>query len=241
MAAKRTKQAAKSVDAGGPASETASNLPPAILTDAELKAQLTKLVKLAPSFRPVLKIAGEVPLRSLDAGFKGLLWVISGQQISAAAGKAIFLRCETVLGGEISAECVQAIDDASLKAAGLSAPKIRTLRAVASAIAEGALDLDGLIHLNAETAIAQMITVKGIGRWTAEVYLLFALGHPDIFPAGDLALKEAVRIAFTLPERPAEKELVAQAQDWRPYRSAAARLLWAYYRVAKQGRDATPA
>lgn len=237
MATRR--RSAKAEDAA--AQQSAPELPPAISTDVELKTQLAKLVKHAPPLRPVLKMAGKVPLRSLDAGFKGLLWVISGQQISAAAGKAIFLRCEAALGGTISAECVLAIDDAALKAAGLSSPKIRTLRAVASAIDQGQLDLDGLIHLDAETAIAQMITVKGIGRWTAEVYLLFALGHPDIFPAGDLALKEAARLAFGLPERPAEKELVAHAQEWRPYRSAAARLLWAYYGVAKLGRDATPA
>jgi DNA-3-methyladenine glycosylase II len=82
--------------------------------------------------------------------------------------------------------------------------------------------------------------VKGIGRWTAEVYLLFALAHPDVFPAGDLALKEAARLAFALPERPSEKALVAMAEPWAPHRSAAARLLWAYYAAVKRG-DATPA
>jgi DNA-3-methyladenine glycosylase II len=94
--------------------------------------------------------------------------------------------------------------------------------------------------MEAEAAVAHLAAVKGIGRWTAEVYLLFALGHPDIFPAGDLALKEAAKLAFGLPERPAEKAFVAMAERWHPHRSAAARLLWAYYAVVKR-RSGTPA
>ncbi len=92
--------------------------------------------------------------------------------------------------------------------------------------------------MEAEAAIAHLTMIKGIGRWTAEVYLLFALGHPDIFPAGDLALKEGARLAFVLPERPQEKALAALAESWRPHRSAAARLLWAYYATLRHGRMA---
>lgn len=214
-------------------------LPVSIRCETDLDAHLAALITLESHFRRLKTIAGAVPLRYLDAGFRGLFWVITGQQISAAAGQAIFSRCEAVL-ESFSAECLMAIDDTVLKSAGLSAPKIRTLRAISEAILAGDLDLDGLATLNAEDAIAHLSRIKGIGRWTAEVYLLFALGHTDIFPAGDLALKEGVRLAFDLDERPAEKELVARAEDWRPHRSAAARLIWAYYGAAKRGGNAMP-
>jgi DNA-3-methyladenine glycosylase II len=213
--------------------------PPAFIrTEEDLEAHLAALAAAAPCFAPVRVLAGEVPLRWLDGGFAGLVWVITGQQISVAAGRAIYNRCEAALGA-ITAEAILAADDACLRAAGFSAPKIRTLRAISEAAAAGALNLDGLGAFSAEDAIAHMTAIKGVGPWTAEVYLLFALGHPDIFPAKDVALQEAARLAFDLPARPTEKQLAAMAEAWRPYRSAAARLLWAYYRVAK-ARDAAP-
>jgi DNA-3-methyladenine glycosylase II len=182
-----------------------------------------------------------VPLRRIDPGFRGLFWIVTGQQISAAAGKAIFTRAEAAL-GTLSPERLAEAEDALLKSAGMSAPKIRTLRAASTAMLAGELDLDGLIALEAAEAVAHLCTVKGIGRWTAEVYLLFALGHPDIFPAGDLALQEGVRMAFELDERPKEKDVLARAEDWRPHRSAAARLVWAYYGAVKRGGgNAAPA
>ena len=199
---------------------------------------LAALVALEPRFAPVLERAGEVPIRRLEPGFKGLFWLITGQQISTAAARAIFARSEAALGA-LTVEALAAVDDAVLKAAGQSMAKIRTLRAVSAAILAGEVVLDDLVRMEAEAAIAHLAMIKGIGRWTAEVYLLFALGHPDIFPAGDLALKEGARLAFALPERPMEKALVALAESWRPYRSAAARLLWAYYAAMKRG-DATP-
>ncbi len=218
---------------------SAPELPGVIATTADLHAHLAALIALEPRFDAVASMAGEVPLRHIDAGFKGLFWVITGQQISTVACRAIFGRCETAL-GTITAECVAGIDYAVLKTAGQSAAKIRTLRAVSAAMLAGEVALDRLTEMEAETAIAHLAAVKGIGRWTAEVYLLFALGHPDVFPAGDLALKEAARLAFALPERPSEKAFAAMARPWGPYRSAAARLLWAYYAAVKRG-DATPA
>jgi len=214
-------------------------MPPVIATSADLDTHLAGLIAVEPQFGAVRALVGEVDLRRIEPGFKGLFYIITGQQISAAAARAIFARCETAL-GSISAASVAGVEDLVLKTAGLSAPKIRTLRAAAAAIITGELVLDQLLDMEAEAAIARLVTVKGIGPWTAEVYLLFALGHPDVFPAGDLALKEGVRVAFTLPERPTEKALVTRAQAWRPHRSAAARLLWAYYAVLKRG-DATPA
>jgi DNA-3-methyladenine glycosylase II len=217
----------------------AAEPPASIATDADLAAHVDALIGIAPYFAALLETAGPLPLRGMDHGFRGLFWVITGQQISAAAGRAIFTRAEAAL-GSISPENLAATGDAALKGAGLSAPKIRTLRAASSAILAGELNLDGLLTLAPEDAISHLTTVKGVGRWTAEVYLLFALGHPDIFPAGDLALKEGVRLAFDLPERPAEKELAARAGDWRPHRSAAARLIWAYYGAVKRGSNAAP-
>jgi DNA-3-methyladenine glycosylase II len=213
-------------------------LPGTITTAEELAAHLVAVCVLDARFAAVREKAGEVPIRHIEPGFKGLFWMITGQQISTAAARAIFARCETAL-GTFSAECLAGLDDAVLKSAGQSKAKIRTLRAVSTAILAGDVVLDSLAQMETEAAIAHLAAVKGIGRWTAEVYLLFALGHPDIFPAGDLALKEAARIAFGLPERPTEKALTALAQNWRPHRSAAARLLWAYYAALKR-RDATP-
>lgn len=215
-------------------------LPPTISTEAGLAQHLAALGDIDKRFVPILEVAGEVSLRWLEPGFKGLFKVVTGQQISAAAGSAIFTRC-AAMPAAMHPVSLAEVEDESLRAAGLSSTKIRTLRAVAEAICAGTLDLDALAVAEPEQAIAQLVTVRGIGRWTAEVYLLFAAGHPDIFPAGDLALREAACQSFALAERPTEKALAAMALDWRPYRSAAARLLWAYYAAIKRGRDGTPA
>ncbi len=209
-------------------------LPASIATEADLEAHLAALTIVEPLFGALWAVAGDVPLRRADPGFGGLAQTIISQQISTAAGKAIFARTEAAL-GVMSADRLMAVDDAALKGVGLSTPKIRTLRAIASALLDGDLDLDGLTTRDAEDAIAHLSAIKGIGRWTAEVYLLFAHGHSDVFPAGDLALKEGVRLGFGLDERPGEKALYARSQGWRPHRSAAARLVWAYYGAVKRG------
>ncbi|HKH34827.1 MAG TPA: DNA-3-methyladenine glycosylase 2 family protein, partial [Beijerinckiaceae bacterium] len=117
--------------------------------------------------------------------------------------------------------------------------KIRTLRAIAAAIQDKSLPIGRLHDMPAEEAHALLTAVKGIGPWTADIYLLFCLGHPDAFPARDLALQEAARLAYGLDERPKEKEFVALAEQWRPWRGVAAKVLWAYYRLIKQ-RDGVP-
>lgn len=218
----------------------APDLIPFIKTDDDLAAHLNALVATAPEFAAVRQAAGDVPLRWLDCGFSGLAWVITSQQVSIAAGRAIYNRCEAAL-GRITAETISAADDMVLKAAGFSIQKIRALRAISRASDEGTLGLERLAGLSADDAIAHLTAIKGIGPWTAEVYLLFALGHPDIMPARDVALQEAARLAFGLRERPNDKDLTRMAERWRPHRSAAARLLWAYYRVAKTGRAAESA
>ncbi len=210
-----------------------------IKSDEDLARHIAQLAKAHPVFKPLAKEAGAVPIRWLDGGFKGLVFVITGQQISIAAGRAIYNRLEAALDG-ITAEKLAAAGDDVLRAAGYSAPKIRTLRAIQEAALCGALDLASLEGKHADEAIPSLCCIKGIGPWTAEVYLLFAAGHPDIFPCADLALQEAARLAFDLDARPAPRDLRAMSDPWSPRRSAAARLLWAYYGVRKAGKATAP-
>jgi DNA-3-methyladenine glycosylase II len=210
-----------------------------IRSNEDLEWHIGSLTEAHPMFEPLRELAGAVPVRWLDRGFKGLVFVVTGQQISVAAGRAIYGRLEAAL-GDITAETVAAASDDVLRAAGFSAPKIRTLRALQDAAMGGALDLDALEEQSAEEAILSLCNIKGIGPWTAEVYLLFAAGHPDIFPAADVALQESTRLAFALDERPMTRDLREMSDAWSPWRSAAARLLWAYYRVRKGGKTVTP-
>jgi DNA-3-methyladenine glycosylase II len=219
--------------------EPSAALPATIHTAEDLAQHVAALIAVEPRFAAISLAAGALPMRRIESGFAGLVWLITGQQISTAAARAIFARSEAAL-GTLSAEAMAAVDDEALKAAGQSIAKIRTLRAVSAAVLAGDVVLERLTEMEPEEAIVYLVAIRGIGRWTAEVYLLFALGHPDIFPAGDLALKEGARTAFALPERPQEKALAALAEAWRPHRSAAARLLWAYYGALKRG-NVTPA
>lgn len=213
-------------------------LPRTIANEDDLVAHIAALVRVDPRMARIAEAAGPVPLRWMDHGFAGLVWVIMGQQISTSAARAIHDRLETAL-RTVTPETVLAASDEVLRAAGLSIQKIRSIRASAQYVQDG-FDLASLVDMEAADAVAALSSIKGVGRWTAEVYLLFALGHTDIFPAGDLALQEAAKVALGLDERPKEKPLIDRAEAWRPHRSAAARLLWAYYRVLKGGRDGTP-
>ncbi len=181
----------------------------------------------------LLKESGRPPLRLRAPGFAGLAAIIVAQQVSTASAAAIFDRLEAAF-SPLTAEAISAASDAELKAVGLSFPKIRGLRALAEAVS-GGLDLTRLGELDAPDAHARLTQVKGVGPWTADIFLLFCLGHPDAFPSGDLALQEAARLAFGLKDRPDAKGLIKLVEHWRPYRGIGARLLWAYYRVAKRG------
>jgi len=177
-------------------------------------------------------IGGPPPLRLRAAGFAGLAAIIVAQQVSTASAAAIFGRLQARIVPLEAAELAKATE-ADLRACGLSNAKIRALRAVAQAVAEDGLDLEGLGDLDAEDAHAALVAVKGIGPWTADIFLLFCLGHPDAFPAGDLALQEAARLALNLKRRPDPARLERIAERWRPLRGVAARMLWAYYRGVK--------
>ena len=164
--------------------------------------------------------------------------MIVEQQVSVAAAAAIWRRVHTGL-GEVTPHTVGAADENDLRALGLSLQKARYARGMAEAHLAGAPDFAVLPSLPDEDAVAALVALKGVGRWTAELYLLFCEGRPDVFPAGDLALQEALRVADRAEARPNEKQLYARAEAWRPYRGVAAHMLWAYYGAVKRG-ELTP-
>lgn len=180
-----------------------------------------------PRFAYALEQTGPLPLRRRPDGFAQLLSAIVSQQVSVASATAIWGRMKDArLTGP--RKIVWASDD-DLRAVGLSRQKIRYARALAGA----RIDYAHLRGAPTEEVIATLTEVPGIGIWTAEIYAMFSLGRADVFAPGDLALQEAARLVFDLPDRPREKALRQMAEDWAPWRSVAARLLWAYYRVAK--------
>jgi DNA-3-methyladenine glycosylase II len=172
--------------------------------------------------------------RAQPAGFAGLSRMILSQQVSTASANAIWRRFEAGL-GEVTPAAVLALDEPALRGFGLSSQKARYVRAIAEAHLSGSADFDRLPTLADEDAIAALTAIKGVGRWTAELYLLFAQGRLDAFPAGDLALQEGLRLADGGGARLDEKGLYARGETWRPYRGVAAHLLWAYYGMAKRG------
>jgi DNA-3-methyladenine glycosylase II len=188
------------------------------------------------TIRHMLDVGGPTPLRRREPGFEGLAAIIVSQQVSTASATAIFGRLRTMV-SPLNAQNLGEASDETLRAAGLSAAKIRTLHALAHAIATNALDIDALASISAEEAHEKLVAVKGIGPWTADIFLLFCLGHPDAWPAGDLALQEAARLALKLKKRPDTARLEKIGERWRPWRGVAARMLWAYYRARKEGRS----
>lgn len=183
-----------------------------------------------PALARALDLAGPLPLRRRPDGFGALLNAIIGQQVSTASARAIWARLEA--GGLVVPSAVIAAGEEGLRAAGLSRQKI----AYALALAEAGIDYDALRRVPDAQVIATLTAVKGIGVWTAEIYAMFALGRADVFAPGDLALQEAARLIFDLPERPNDKVLREMAQSWSPWRGVAGRLFFTYYRVAK-GRE----
>lgn len=199
---------------------------------------LDALARLDPRLGAVIAAAGAVPLRLSAPGFAALASIVVSQQVSRASADAIMGRFAALV-DPLEAPGVIAAGEEVFRAAGLSRPKQRTLLALARAVAEDGLDLVGLAGLEPAEATARLTALPGIGPWTAEVYLLFCAGHPDIFPAGDVALQSAVGHALGIEPRPAAGPLYAIAEAWAPWRGVAARLFWAYYREMR-GRDAAP-
>lgn len=186
------------------------------------------LARAEPRFAYALGAVGPLPLRRQPDGFTALLDAITGQQVSIASADAIWRRMQAA--GLTDRATLAAASDEACRAAGMSRQKARYGRA----LAQSDIDFDGLRGLPDAQVIATLTAVPGIGSWTAEIYAMFALGRADVFAPGDLALQEAARVLFDLPERPKERALRTMAVQWSPWRSVAARILWAYYRVAKQ-------
>lgn len=199
--------------------------PERIENEADLAAGAQLLVECDARFGPILDLVGPLPLRRQADGFAAILAAIVGQQISTAAAAAIWTRLAA--SGLTQQGAILAASDTDLRAAGLSRPKIASARALAGADLEYA----SLRDLPTGAVVDQLVSLPGIGRWTAEIYACFALGHADVFAAGDLALQRAAARAFELTARPSEAALRRMAQDWAPVRAVAARALWAYYRV----------
>ena len=213
-------------------------MPSFIHTEADLDAGLARLIAADPRLSAIVARGGRPPLRRRAGGFAGLASIIVSQQLSVASAAAIWGRLSKAF-DPFQPGAVRKARRTTLQRAGLSAPKIRTLKAIATAIDKGAIDLDGLVSLDADEAHKRLTALHGIGPWTADIYLLFCLGHADAWPAGDLALQEAARLAFGLKSRPTAKEMGPLAEIWRPWRGVAARVLWTYYRALKR-REGAP-
>jgi len=197
-----------------------------------LEGHLAQLLEVDPRLVPIAVRAGRVDLRRSVGGFEGLARIIVGQQLSTQSADAIWRRFAALEGATVPHGFLQLADEA-LRAAGFSQSKVLTLRTLATAIVETRLDLAPLATLPVGEARALLTAHKGIGPWTAELYLMFAAGHPDVFPAGDVALQHAAHWGLGLDERPSAKSLGAIAEAWAPWRSAAAHLLWRYYRAIR--------
>ena len=198
-----------------------------IISDACVTEGAAWLGQRHPRFSFALDAVGQLPLRRREGGFAALFDAIVSQQVSVASASAIWGRLEAA--GLTDGASVAAATDEALRGCGLSRQKIRYGRALAQA----GIAFDDLPLMPNDAVIATLVTVPGIGQWTAEIYAMFSLGRADVFAPGDLALQEAAKVLFGLDQRPSERQLRAMAEDWSPWRAVAARLLWAYYRVAK--------
>jgi DNA-3-methyladenine glycosylase II len=199
-----------------------------IQTEHDLREGAAWLAAHDPRFADALAVVGPLPLRRREGGYAALLRTICSQQLSVASADAVWRRLE--VSGATAPERLLELDEPALRACGLSGQKIRYARA----LAEAGIDYPALARLPEAEAIATLTAVKGVGVWTAEIYLMFSVGRADVLAAGDLALQESARLLFGLPVRPGDKALRLLAEPWSPWRAVAARILWAYYRVAKQ-------
>ncbi|MDA9432546.1 DNA-3-methyladenine glycosylase family protein [Bradyrhizobium sp. CCBAU 51627] len=202
-------------------------------TQADLEEAIRALVKRDPRLKPVLEIAGMPALRRREPGFAGLAHIVCGQQLSTASAAAIWGRLSAAF-DPFDHEAVRRARTDRLGRLGLSAAKIKTLKHLAREIIAERLNLEVLAEEDADAAHHTLISLPGIGPWTADVYLLFCLGHGDAWPAGDLAVQEGIKIGLGLQARPTEKQMAPLAEPWRPLRGAAAHLWWSYYRAVKK-------
>jgi DNA-3-methyladenine glycosylase II len=202
-------------------------------TQSDLEEAIHALVKRDARLKPVLEVAGMPSLRRREPGFTGLAHIVCGQQLSTASAGAIWGRLNAAF-DPFDHDAVRRARTDRLGRLGLSAAKIKTLKHLARELSAERLNLEVLAEEDADAAHHTLIALPGIGPWTADVYLLFCLGHGDAWPAGDLAVQEGIRIGLGLKARPTEKQMAPLAEPWRPLRGAAAHLWWSYYRAMKK-------
>src|SRR5579872_6866431 len=202
-------------------------------SQADLEDAIHALLKLDPRLQTVFAVAGMPALRRREPGFVGLAHIVCGQQLSTASASAIWARLTKAF-DPFDDNAVRRARADRLGRLGLSAAKIKTLKNLARELNAERLNLDVLAEEDADAAHHTLIALPGIGPWTADVYLLFSLGHADAWPAGDIAVQEGMRIGLGLKARPTEKQMAPLAEPWRPLRGAAAHLWWSYYRAVKK-------
>ena len=202
-------------------------------TQADLEDAIHALVKLDSRLKPILEVAGMPSLRRREPGFAGLAHIVCGQQLSTASASAIWARLAAAF-EPFDHDAIRRARADRLGRLGLSAAKIKTLKHLARELAAERLNLDVLAEEDADAAHHTLTALPGIGPWTADIYLLFCLGHGDAWPAGDLAVQEGIRLGLKLKARPTEKQMAPLAEPWRPMRGAAAHLWWSYYRALKK-------
>ncbi|MFD1106219.1 DNA-3-methyladenine glycosylase family protein [Sphingobium olei] len=201
-----------------------------VTTPDEMRASLDAIAQLEPGFAAAIQRVGYPEPRVREPGYETLLRTIVGQQVSVASAAAVWRRLEAELGKGCAPDALLARDHDQLRACGLSRQKQGYARSLAELVVSGALDLHALPS-DDEEAIAQLVQIKGIGRWSAEIYLLFAEGRPDIWPAGDLAVQVEIGRILGLADRPSEKLTRELAERWRPHRGAAAIMAWHHYNI----------
>jgi DNA-3-methyladenine glycosylase II len=199
----------------------------------DLADAIHALVKQDPRLKPIFEMTGMPALRRREPGFAGLAHIVCGQQLSTASASAIWARISAAF-DPFEPDALRRARADRLGRLGLSAAKIKTLKNLARELAAERLNIDVLANEDADTAHHTLTSLHGIGPWTADVYLLFCLGHGNAWPAGDLAVQEAVKIGLGLTKRPTAKEMAPLAEPWRPLRGAAAHLWWSYYRAIKK-------
>jgi len=209
-------------------------------SEADLAAGIAALSRRCADMRRARKVGGMPQLRRYPPGIEGLARIVVGQQVSIASAEAIWGRTRAAI-QPFDATTILELDDEGLRSAGLSRPKVRTLRAVAKAVAQREVDLESLAAQPEAAARQALVAITGIGPWTADIYLMFCAGRADAFAPGDLALQIATASLLHRPKRCSPDELTRLAERWRPLRGVAARLLWAYYTAAREGGMDMPA